>query len=109
MEDAAARGHPLHVARAERSAIAKAVAVINRAGEHIGDRLDAAMRMPRKTREIVVGTLVAKIIEQQKRIELGRRAKAEAAVQFHTRAFHCRRSFDDALYRPEGHNKTPKV
>ncbi len=48
VDDAAAGRHPLHVAGAERAAIAEAVAVLDRAGEHVGDRLDPAMRMPRK-------------------------------------------------------------
>ena len=46
MHDAAARGHPLHVAGAERAAVAEAVAVLDGAGEHVGDGLDAAVRMP---------------------------------------------------------------
>ena len=41
-------GHPLDVAGAEAAAIAEAVAVLDGTREHVGDRLDAAMRMPRK-------------------------------------------------------------
>ena len=70
VHDAAARRHPLHVARAEAAAIAEAVAVIDRAGQDVGDRLDAAMRMPREAREVILGPLVAEIVEQQERIEL---------------------------------------
>ena len=54
VEDAAAGGHPLHVAGAEVAAVAEAVAVRDRAGEDVGDRLDAAMRMPREPGEVVV-------------------------------------------------------
>ena len=50
MQDAAAGRHPLHVARAQLALVAEAVAVLDGAGEHIGDRLDAAMRMPRESR-----------------------------------------------------------
>ena len=39
------------------------------AGEHVGDRFDAAMRMPREAGEIVVRVVVAEVVEQQERIE----------------------------------------
>ena len=87
VHDAAARGHPLHVAGAERAAIAEAVAVIDGAGEHIGDGLDAAMRMPRKAGEVVGRAVVAEIVEQQERIELGGFAEAEGAAQLDAGAF----------------------
>src|SRR6185295_16825147 len=87
VEDAAARSHPLHVAGAEAAAIAEAVAVRHLTGEDVGDRLDAAMRMPREAGEIVGRVLVAEIVEQQKRIELARVAEAECALQLDTRAF----------------------
>jgi hypothetical protein len=67
VHDAAAGGHPLHVAGAERAAVAEAVAVLDRAGEHVGDRLDAAMRMPREPGEVVVRIVVAEVVEQQER------------------------------------------
>ena len=61
--------------------VAEAVAVLDGAGQHIGDGLDAAMRMPRKAGAIIVGTIVAEIVEQQERIELAGVAEAEGAVQ----------------------------
>ena len=81
MEDAAARGHPLHVAGAEAAAVAEAVAVLDGAGEHVGDRLDAAVRMPRKPGEVVLGIVVAEVVEQQERIEVRGLAEAEGALQ----------------------------
>ena len=42
------------------------------AGEHVGDRLDAAVRMPREAGEVVVRVVVAEVVEQQERIELAR-------------------------------------
>src|SRR5205807_518867 len=68
---AAARRHPLHVAAGQRSPVAEAVAVLDGAGEHVGDRLDAAMGMPREAREVLLRVVVAEIVEQQKRIQLG--------------------------------------
>ena len=70
MHDAAARGHPLHVAGAEHALVAEAVAVIDLAGQDIGDRLDAAMRMPGEAGLVLVGIVVAEIVQQQERIEL---------------------------------------
>ena len=87
MHDAAAGGHPLHVAGAERAAVAETVAVLDRAGEDVGDGLDAAMRMPREAGEIIGRTVVAEIVEQQERIGLGGVAEAEGAAQLDAGAF----------------------
>ena len=81
MHDAAAGGHPLDVARAKTALVAEAVAVIDGARQDIGDRLDAAMRMPRESGEIVGRIVVAEIIEEQERIEVGGIAEPEAALQ----------------------------
>src|SRR2546423_6878190 len=98
VEDAAAGGHPLDVAGAHAAAIAETVAVVDGAGEHVGDRLDAAMRMPRKPGEIVVGVFAAEIVEQQERIEIARVAEAEGAAELHAGAFESGFGFDDALH-----------
>ena len=79
VEDAAAGGHPLHVAGAQRAAVAEAVAVLDRAGQHVGDGLDAAVRMPREAGPVVLGPVVAEIVEQQERVELAGVAEAEGA------------------------------
>ena len=70
MDDAAAGRHPLHVARADRAAVAQAVAVLDGARQHVGDGLDAAVRMPGEAGQVIVGTIVAEVVEQQERIEL---------------------------------------
>ena len=88
MHDAAAGRHPLHVAGAEHALIAEAVAVLDLAGQDVGDRLDAAMRMPGKAGLVLVGIVVAEIVEQQERIELLGVAEAEGAAQMHAGAFH---------------------
>ena len=64
MDDAAAGGHPLHVAGGDGAVVAHAVAVFDGAGEDVGDGLDAAMRMPGEAGEIVFGDVVAEIVEQ---------------------------------------------
>src|SRR5262245_56739236 len=98
MEDAAAGGHPLHVAGAEVAAVAEAVAERDRPGEHVRDRLDAAMRMPRKAGDVILGTLITKIIEEQERIEVGRVTKAEGALQLHARALQRRLGLNDFFH-----------
>ena len=80
MENAAAGGHPLHVSSAHRALIAEAVAVLHAAAQHVRDRLDAAVRVPGESREVILGMLVAKIIQEQERIEVARAAKPERAT-----------------------------
>ena len=58
--------------------VAEAVAVLDGAGEDVGDRLDAAVRMPGKAREVVLGTVVAEVVEQQERVELAVSPKPNA-------------------------------
>jgi hypothetical protein len=70
VDDAAAGGHPLHVARRDHAPVPHAVAVLHGPGQHVGDGLDAAVRMPGKPRQIVLRAVVAKIVEQQERIEV---------------------------------------
>jgi hypothetical protein len=36
--------------------------VLHAAGKDIGDGLDAAMRVPRESREVILGVLVAEVI-----------------------------------------------
>ena len=71
--------------------------------QHVGDGLDAAMRMPREAGEIVGRVVVAEIVEQQERIELGRLAEAEGALQLHAGAFERGLGLDDAFHRTNGH------
>src|SRR5687767_14869272 len=103
MEDAAAGRHPLHVAGAHAAAIAQAVPVLDRAGEDVGDRLHAAMRVPRKPRDVVVGVVVAEIVEQEKRIEVGGVAKTEGTAQVDAGAFERRHRFGDVFDGADRH------
>src|SRR5258708_26617285 len=107
MHDAAAGGHPLHVAGAKRAAIAEAVAMLDRAREHVGDGLDAAMRMPRKARAVIFRPVVAEIVEQQKRIEFVGIAEAKRALKFDAGAFDRRLWLDDLLDGANGHGSFP--
>src|ERR1700724_3212407 len=104
MQDAAAGGHPLHVAGPELAFVAEAVAVVDRAGEHIGDGLDAAVRMPREAGAVVLGTIVAEVVEQEERIELAGVAEPEGAVELDAGAFHGRLRLHDPLDGSDGHD-----
>ena len=103
VQDAAAGRHPLHVAGAERAAVAEAVAVGHRAGEHVGDGLDAAVRVPREPGEVVRGPVVAEVVEEQEGVEVRRVPEAEGALQPHAGALHGGLRRHDALHGPDGH------
>ena len=83
--------------------VAHAVAVLHGSGQHIGDGFDAAMRMPRETRQVILRNVVAEIVEQQERIEVGGVAETERAAQVHARAFEGRLGFDEPLNGSNGH------
>src|SRR5258708_3077550 len=78
--------------------------MIHRAGQDVGDGLDARVRMPGKPGAVVVRAIVAKVVEQQERIELAGVAEAEGAVKLYAGAFHGRRGLDDPLHRSNGHD-----
>jgi len=69
--------------------------VLDRALEHLSDRLDAAVGMPREAREVVLGPRRTKIIEEEKRVELGDMGPAERALEMHTGAFERRLALQD--------------
>src|SRR5215470_1483519 len=103
VDDAAARGHPLHIAGGDGAAVAHAVTVFYGASEDVSDGLDTAMRVPGKSREIVFGDIVPEVIEEQEGIEVGGAAESECAAQVDTRAFHRRLGFDETLDRTDRH------
>ena len=95
MDDAAAGGHPLHVARSYDALVSKAVAVGHVAFQNIGDRLDAAVRVPGKAFEVSRGIGVAEIIEQQKRIEERDLAVSEDSPEMNPRSFESGLAFEN--------------
>ena len=104
MNDPSTCRHPLDVARADGAAVAHAVAVLHGAGKHIGDRLDAAMRVPWETRQVIGGNLVTEIVKEEERIEIGSVAETERTPQAHTCAFSGRLGLEDSLHRTDGHD-----
>ena len=88
---------------ADGALVSHAVAVLHRSGEHVGDGLDAAVRMPGKARQIILGNIVAEIIEQQEGIEIGGVAESESAAQMHAGAFERRLGLNESLHGSNGH------
>ena len=107
VQDAPAGRHPLHVAGAQGTVVAQAVGMVDRAGEHVGDGLDPAMRVPGEAGLVVGGTIVAEIVEQQERVVLARVAEPEGAAQPDAGTLHRRAGLDDALHRADGHAYAP--
>src|SRR5579871_5544811 len=80
VNDAAAGGHPLHIARRNSATISHAVAVLDGSREDIRNGFDTAMRMPGEAGKIVLGNVIAEIVEQQEGVEIGCGAKSEGAT-----------------------------
>ncbi len=97
MEDAAPGCHPLNVAGGDRAVVAEAVAVLDRPGKDVRDRLDPAMGVPGEARQVIRRQVIAKIVEQQKRIEVGRVAESKRAAQVHAGSFDRRLGLDQPL------------
>src|SRR5215472_7479575 len=87
----------------DRTVIAHAVSVFHGAGKYVSNRLDAAVRMPRKARQVVRGHVVAKIVEQQERIKFVRVAEAKRAPQVHARALNGWLGPNQLFHRTQGH------
>src|ERR1700736_76233 len=107
MDDAASGGHPLDVARGNSAMIAHAIAVFHGSCQDVCYCLDSAMRVPRKTRQIVLGNVIAEVVEKKKRVEVGGVAESERAAQVHTRAFECRLGLNKPLDGPNRHIWSP--
>src|SRR5712691_7840455 len=104
MQDAAAGRHPLHVPGSHPALVAETVAVLHRTGQHVGDRLDSAVRVPGESGEIVLRVLVAEIIQQQEGVELAGFAETEGALQLYSCALDGRLGVNDLFDWTERHN-----
>src|SRR3954464_13627318 len=103
VENAATCGHPLHISGAHGALVAETVAVLHAAAHHVGDGLDAAVRMPGESGEIIFGVLVAKIVEQEKRVKILGAPKPERAAQSDAGAFECELGLRDRFNGTNGH------
>ncbi len=80
VDDAAACRHPLHVAGCDGAAVSHAVTVFHRSRQNVRDGLDAAVRMPRKARQIILRNIIAEVIQQEERVEFLGVSEAECAA-----------------------------
>ena len=101
-------GHPLDIAGGDNPLVPHAVAVLHVAGEHVGDGLDPPVRVPGEPLEIVLRSVIAKIVQQQKRVEYRHLAEAEDPLQVHPGPFHRGLGFQDLADVPGGrHDGSP--
>jgi hypothetical protein len=77
----------LNVTGRDGALVAHAIAMIDGSGQHVRNGLDAAMRMPGETFEVVLGVLVAEVIEEEEGIEVSGFAEAEGALEADACAF----------------------
>src|SRR6185312_14720637 len=103
MQNAAAGRHPLHISGSHLALVAETIAVLHRTREHVGDGLDAAMRMPGKTGEIVPGILVPEIIQQQERVEVFGFSEPKGTLELYPCALDGRRGANDFFDWTKGH------
>src|SRR5690348_13373245 len=81
VNDSAPRGHPLHISRGDGAAVAEAVTVGNAARQDVRDGLYAPVRVPGETRQVILGPIVSKVVQEQERVVVFRVTEAEGAPQ----------------------------
>jgi hypothetical protein len=69
MDHATAGGHPLHAAVLEQALVAGAVTMQHAPGDHVGDGLEATVRVVGEASDVVVGLVAAKGVEHQEGVE----------------------------------------
>src|SRR4029077_20313787 len=107
MDYPATCGHPLNVAGRDRAVIADAVAVLHGSRQDVCDCFYSAVGVPRETGQIVLGDVIAEVVEKQKRVEVGCIAEAEGATQVHAGAFNRWLGFNQPLDGSNGHIWSP--
>src|ERR1700687_4364108 len=106
VDDAAAGGHPLHIVRGDRAAVAEAVAVFDGAAQHVRDGLHPTVRMPRETFQVVVGLVGTEVVEQQKGVINLWATEADRAVQVDAGTFDDGAALDDLADAPVVHGSS---
>src|SRR5262249_9058940 len=81
-----------------------AVAVLDVAGEHVGDRFHAPMRMPGEALCVVRGRIRSKIVEQKKRIVFLRLAHTDRPMQVNAGALDGGLALDDLPHSSRFHH-----
>ncbi len=99
VDHAAPGRHPLDAAVREQPLVARAVAMAHAAGDHVRDRLEAAMRMVRKPADVILRIVGAERVEHEERIEPALQRLRQHARQLHARAVRRRLAGDQPLDR----------
>jgi hypothetical protein len=99
VDDAPAGSHPLCPTAAQFAAMAEIVLVAHVAVQHVGHRLETAMRMGRKPGERVVGIVRREGVQQEKRVQARVRVLRKAAPKTYPGAV---RSGDRRIVRSSG-------
>ena len=84
--------------------IPHAVAVLDGSRQHVSNRLDAAVGVPRETGQVICRYVVAEVVKEEKGVEVGRVAEPERTAQMHARTFEGRLGLDEPLDRSNGHS-----
>ena len=96
MQDAAPTGHPLHVTFADGARVTQAVAVADGAFEHIGNGLDAAMRIGGEPADGTFdGIVESEMVKQKERVKFIARMRTEGAPEQYARALDHQVGFDN--------------
>src|SRR5205814_214330 len=95
--------HPLDFARRDGAAVSETVTMLDRSRENVRDRFNPAVRMPRETCEVILRNVVAEVIQQEERVEVGRVAEAEGSTQMHAGPFTSGLGFNQSFNRSNRH------
>src|SRR5205807_2713116 len=87
VDDPAPGRHPLDVTGADDPLIPEAVLVFHSAVQHVRDRFDPAVRMPREARHIFGRVLRSEVVEEKKRVKARYFRGAEGPMQMHACTF----------------------
>jgi hypothetical protein len=107
VHDPAPRSHPLDFARAYHASVAKAVLMLHLSVEDIRDRLDASMRVPWETPDVIPGIIGPEIIQKQEGVKLGDLAVSEGTAEVDSSPFNRGFAFPDLFYAPDSHERQP--
>jgi hypothetical protein len=89
--------HPLDLAGIYYSGISHTVCMFHTSFEHVGDGLNSAVRVGRKTGKVIFRPRCPEIIQHQERIELRNFVTAECPVQVNAGTFYRRVSSQDTF------------
>ena len=100
MDHATTGRHPLHATAFQQAFVPRAVTVQHAAGQHVGDGLEATMRMVGKAGNVVIRLVAAKGIKHQEGIEPALQILREHAGQPYASAIGSGYARDQAIHAP---------